>query len=133
MASPAPPKCGNHQDRKEIATDTNPKHDGTCTEFLTNLAKLYTTLKLQEGGFEWVWFEKHKGAGGYNSEGKRMRICVGPMIPFTKEDYKNGRNECDNVCEGEIISIDDKEGWVTIVGPDGDEYRLSATSVLSFE
>lgn len=125
----------NHQDHNEPASAMNVKHHGTCTEFLLNLQEL--SKKSPEShtapAFEKYWLEENTLPGGLNKRGVRMRICVGDCTPFTAEDIANGRNDNDNLCEGEVICINKANGMTTMEGPDKKVYYISQDYIASFE
>lgn len=152
----------DHQDRKQQASCNNPKHDGTCKEFLSKLEKMYTSSTREKASaFDRVWFANYGlfGGSGVNYLYKRMIVLVGPGItPTGASDKKDGKEEKEgkgeklkpgaknevqvgptwplvegeNVCEGEVLSIDPVNGWVHIRSGDLGEYRLPSGVVLGY-
>lgn len=80
-----------------------------------------------------------------NKFGKRMLILVGDcesIINAKNDDHAdNSSNNVNNgdgdgtggeICKGEIISIDEKEGWILLYGNDKNIYRLAFDASLAF-
>ena len=107
--------------------------------------------------FRKIWFKKYKSRAmpksmcsrsgnfdseipkidneGMNESGLRMRVHLGfHRLDLDDENDNSGNNknkEHEDICEGEIISIDDE--LITIQGADGYIYDLHESFIVSFE
>lgn len=133
MTSSTSSSWGKHQERKLPATLDDPQHPGTCHLFLKSLQNRYPTSKFMPE-LAWVkaWLQLSKKFAVNNTadlaNDAMINISVGlcTKLPAT-------HNECHDVCQGILIDLDEKHGWITMVGQDGKNYRLSSIVVLGYE
>lgn len=121
---------GKHQERKLPATLSDPQHPGTCHLFLKSLQNRYPTSKFMPQ-LAWVkaWLKLSKNtAAGKINEDATMNIWIG-----LSDRLPTNHNECHDLCQGILIDLDEKHGWITMVGQDGKNYRLSSMVVLGYE
>lgn len=125
---------GNHQDRSRPPTFNNVKHNGTCTNFLTRLQEVTQETRCDKDvdkfeSFVNCWHEENNRLGGVDENGLRMRV----QISSNDNINDDGEYEFENVCEGEVISMDKGKGLVTIQGADGGTYVLLLRFILAFQ